>query len=384
MHLRHLRLTAPPADYAAQAETLLSAARAGEPWALDLFHHHHPRFLDEKVPWLPKRLTHDELRAAPLTEADAQLTLARWYDFADWPALETHVAAVRQADSSVARFESAVDAVVDGDLDALQALITVDPSVVHARSSRVTHFDPPVHRATLLHYVAANGVENYRQRTPANAVEVARVLLRAGADPDALADLYGGQCTTMSLLVSSDHPARAGVQAALVDTLVDFGASVEPLGDGSWTSPLLTALTFGFLDTAEALVRRGARVDTLSAAAGLNRANDVLRLMPGANADDRHRALALAAQLGHVDIVRRLLDEGEDPNRYNPKAAHAHTTPLHQAIWRGHAEVVRLLVERGARLDIRDTIYQGTPLGWAMYGKREDIASYLRSHGAEP
>ena len=248
----------------------------------------------------------------------------------------------------------------------------------------MTHFDPPVHRATLLHYVAANGVENYRQRTPANAVDVARTLLRAGAGPDALADLYGGQCTTMSLLVSSDHPARAGVQSALVDTLVDFGASVEPLGDGSWTSPLLTALTFGFRDAAEALVRRGARVDTLPAAAGLNRPDEVTRLLPMADADGRHRAMALAAQLGHVDIVRRLLDEGEDPNRYNPKAAHAHTTPLHQAVWQGHTDVVRLLVERGARLDIRDTIHQGTPLGWAVYGKREEIAAYLRSHGAEP
>ena len=41
-----------------------------------------------------------------------------------------------------------------------------DPALVRARSSRVCCFDPPVHRATLLHYVAANGVEAYRQKTP--------------------------------------------------------------------------------------------------------------------------------------------------------------------------------------------------------------------------
>ena len=182
-----------------------------------------------------------------------------------------------------------------------------------------------MHRATLLHYVAANGVEGYRQRTPGNAVAVARTLLDAGAAPDAVADMYGGSCTTMSMLVSSDHPARAGVQVALVDTLVDFGASVEPQGDGSWASPLLTALTFGFPDAAEALVRRGARVETAAAAAGLNRPADLDRLLPIASAEDRHRALALAAQLGHPAIVERLLDAGEDPNRYNPKAGHSHT-----------------------------------------------------------
>jgi len=183
--------------------------------------------------------------------------------------------------------------------------------------------------------------------------------------------------------VSSDHPARASVQVALVDVLVDFGASVEPHGEGSWTSPLLTALTFGFSDAAEALVRRGARVDTVAAAAGLNRLADIERLLPSADAEDRHRALALAAQLGHAEAVRRLLDAGEDPNRYNPRAGHAHTTPIHQAAWNAHMDVVRLLVERGARLDLRDTIYQGTPLGWAVYSKREDIAAYLRDQGAE-
>ena len=49
-------------------------------------------------------------------------------------------------------------------------------TLVHARSERVTAQDPPVHRATLLHYLAANGVEGLRQRSPANAAEIARLL----------------------------------------------------------------------------------------------------------------------------------------------------------------------------------------------------------------
>lgn len=81
-------------------------------------------------------------------------------------------------------------------------------------------------------------------------------------------------------------------------------------------------------------------------------------------------------------VVNLLLDAGEDPNRYNPDGFHAHSTPLHQAVWSNHAGVVALLVERGARLDIQDTIYRGTPLDWANYGGRTAIAEYLRSRGA--
>src|SRR5262249_48872044 len=148
------------------------------------------------------------------------------------------------------RFEAAIEATIAGDIAALRPLLDADPALVRARSTRITPFDPPRHRATLLHYLAANGVEGYRQQSPANAVEVARLLIERGAEADALADMYGGQCTTMSLLVSSTPPANAGVQVPLAETLIDFGASLEPTGAGNWTSPVMTALAFGFLDTA--------------------------------------------------------------------------------------------------------------------------------------
>lgn len=381
MEIQALPFRAGIGEYENQANDLLAAWKAGDPGAIGIFRHKHPRFLDSKIPWLPKKLSDAEVRSVELALPDARLAIARWYDFADWPRLAEHVEAVTQDGSPVSLFESAVEAVIDGDVEALAALLRNHPELAHARSARVTHFDPPVHRATLLHYVAANGVESYRQRTPRNGVEVAKMLLRAGAEADALAGMYGGQHTTMSMLVSSTPPAEAGIQVELVDTLLDFGAAVEGRGAGEWTSPLMTALAFGYLGAAEALVRRGARVEHLASAAGLGRLADARRLLPAASVLERHRALALAAQLGHVEVVRLLLDAGEDPNRYNPKGNHGHSTPLHQAVWAGHDTVVRLLVERGARLDIADTIYEGTPLGWAEYGGRAEIAAYLRDQG---
>lgn len=365
--------------YERQAEELLAGHRSGDPEAIEIFHHKHPRFLDEKIPWLPKDLEHQEIRTTALTLEDAQLAVARVYDFHDWPALVEYVQAVTAEGSEVFQFESAVEAVVDGDVATLRALLRENPGLARARSTRVTHFDPPVHRATLLHYVAANGVEGYRQRTPANAVEIARVLLEAGADANGLADLYGGACTVMSMLVSSCHPAQAGVQEQLVELLLDFGATVEPAGVGKWRSPLTTALAFGYGGAAETLARRGARIDNVVAAAGLGRLDELGRMLPSADAESRQAALAIAASHGRVEALKVLLDAGEDPNRYNPDGFHAHSTPLHQAALAGHEAAVRLLVERGAKLDIKDTIYHSTPLGWAEHGGQTVVAEYLRS-----
>jgi hypothetical protein len=41
-------------------------------------------------------------------------------------------------------------------------------------------------------------------------------------------------------------------------------------------------------------------------------------------------------------------------------------------------EIVRFLAERGARLDLKDTLFQGTPAGWAKHAGRTEIEEYLR------
>lgn len=318
--------------------------------------------------------------AADLGGDDARPAVARGYGFRDWAALETLVAAVA-TDPAVRRFELAAEAVIDGDLATLDRLLAEDPALPRARSNRITGQDPPVHRATLLHYLAANGVEGYRQRSPANAVAIGRRLLEAGAEPDALASMYGGEYATMSMLVSSSPPAGAGVQIPLVHLLADFGADVNGTGSAQWGSNVRTALAFGFLETARALVGRGAAADRLPLAAGLGGEDDVRRMLPDAPAAERHAALALAAQHGHAGIVLLLLRAGEDPNRFNPDGLHSHSTPLHQAALAGHLEVIRTLLAHGARADLTDAVWQGTALDWARHGGRTDAADLLSGGG---
>lgn len=318
MDLKALPFRSPVSAYEQQAESLLAGHHAADPAAIDLFHREHPRFLDEKIKWCPKFIPDSEIRDAALSLDDARLTIARFYDFLDWPSLTAHVDAV-SCEGPVFEFEAAAEAVIDGDLPELEAALGRDPALVSARSSRVCYFDPPLHRATLLHYIAANGVEAYRQKTPPNAVEIARALLLAGAEPDALADMYGTECTTMTLLVSSSHPADAGLQVPLIEMLLSFSAAVEGRDTKKWGGPLVTPLTFGMIDAANALAKHGARVD-LPAAAGLGLVDEAARLLLDADPEMRRRALSLAAQHGRTEIVRLLLDSGEGPIASIPKA----------------------------------------------------------------
>src|SRR5258707_434118 len=115
MDLSAVPFRSPLSDYEQQAEGLLAGHRAADPVAIDLFHRKHPRFLDEKIKWRPKFIAASEIRDAALSLDDARLTIARNYDFLDWPSLAAWVAAVLQ-DGPVFEFESAVEAVVNGPL----------------------------------------------------------------------------------------------------------------------------------------------------------------------------------------------------------------------------------------------------------------------------
>ncbi len=102
--------------------------------------------------------------------------------------------------------------VVNGRIDDLRTLLGQHPDLPVRRSAYG-------HRATLLHYTAANGVEIRRQVVPGNAAEVVAALLDAGADRAAKLHAYGGEFDVLAMLQTSAHPHDAGRAAELEHAL---------------------------------------------------------------------------------------------------------------------------------------------------------------------
>ncbi len=281
-------------------------------------------------------------------------------------------------------FEKAVTAIISGDETKLQGLLSTNPDLIQARSERE-------HQATLLHYIAANGVEDEHQQSPPNAVAIARMLLEAGAEPDALATIYDNETATLPLLVSSVHPAWSGVQADLVRLLCDYGANPNGVEDKGL--PLATAITFRYMAAAKALVEKGARVDNPVFAAALGEIELLRSLLaddlkpyhdPSGNSiTDREEILntaLVAACIANEQAAVTYLVEQQGVS-VNAQAMAEQTTGLHEAARKNFVELATLLLSFGARVDQGDRDDM-TPLHWAAWYGHLDMMDLLIQHGA--
>ena len=212
----------------------------------------------------------------------------------------------------------AVEILDIGDLAGLRAHLNQHPDLVHQHVvfESGNYFRNP----TLLEFVAENPVRH--GTLPSNIVEVTKVILDGGPS-------QSEKNETLMLVSTGSVPRECRAQLPLIDLLCDYGADAN--------GAIQAAALHSELQAVNALLKRGARID-LPVAASLGRIEDASRLLAGSTSEDRHLALTLAADFGHVEIVRLLLDAGEDPNRYNPVGGHSHTTPLHQAAGGGHGE----------------------------------------------
>lgn len=298
--------------------------------------------------------------------AEAQLMIARSHGFATWARFSTHLNGLTKKASAIARFETAADAIIKGNSKTLKRLLRDDPRLVHTRSTRK-------HRATLLHYVSANGVEGYRQETPANIVEIAELLLKAGAEVDAEADVYGGGATTLGLAATSVHPFRAGVQNPLIQLLLDYGAEIDhKTSAGNRQSSVLGALANGRPEAAAYLAEHGARLN-LEAAAGVGRldvVNSFFNRKTTPAKKQLYSAFRYACAGGYRDVVEFFLNKGVDLG-YGGEDGQ---TPLHWAAIFGQLEMVKLLLKYKPPLESRN-MYGGTVLGQTMWSA---------AHGGNP
>jgi hypothetical protein len=174
---------------------------------------HHPGAYVELVNWNPALggLRPEQLWARWLDRSDVVLAVARarGYDDVDQVVSDDVVPS--------ATYETAVDTMLAGDLDGLQTLLDDEPDL----TAHVSHWP---HRATLLHYATANGVEIHRQVVPRNLPTIVALLTDRGADVNASAHAYGSEVAVLGLLLSSSHPRDAGVTAEVAAVLRAAGA----------------------------------------------------------------------------------------------------------------------------------------------------------------
>jgi ankyrin repeat protein len=209
-------------------------------------------------------------------------------------------------------------------------------------------------------------------------VEITNLLLDAGAEVDAESDAYGGGCTTLGLVATSVHPEKAGVQIALLRTLLDRGARLQhSSAGGNKHSIVHGCLANGQPAAARFLAGLGAPLD-LESAAALGRL-DVLRpyfdesRAPRREIDPQQieSALLYACGYGSLEAAKFLLDRSANPSSHDDQGQ----TALHWAAWTPQVEVMKLLLEHGAPVEARDNRLHATPLDttlWTWANASED------------
>lgn len=92
-------------------------------------------------------------------------------------------------------------------------------------------------------------------------------------------------------------------------------------------------------------------------------------------------ALMLACESASPDLklVRRLLTLGSDVNAYS----NGKSTALMTAAKSGHLEIVKLLIENGASINVANSDHRVTPLIWAANGGHFSIVKLLLKNGAD-
>lgn len=346
---------------------------------------------------------------------DAQRAIAGEYGFTSWDALRDHVESIGSGSRATIIKPPELDS-REGD-DVWNALAASDEGDVvtlrelverHPQLSRAEYWYTPA-----IHFAVREG--------HADAVSL---LLDAGADPE-WNGLHDGSLIEMArdrghldiaarLEAERDrrgrirprpagHPIHEAIRrddATEVGRLLDADPASVEIGNESGASPLHHAVGRGLYRLAALLLDRGADVHAVvSAARGLGlsfwtdlqaidlaiwdgRGRADTRLVELLLAHGATRDLTVAAALGEIDHVRRILDA--DPARIR-ETRPSGRRPLSAAIEAGHDAIARLLLERGADPNWSEpTAPKGRALHSAASAGNRELVALLLARGADP
>lgn len=224
-----------------------------------------------------------------------------------------------------------ITAIQAGDLATLKRLLTDHPGLAASKLGGIAKGRTPLHV-----------VADWPGYFP-NGPQVVRMLLDAGADPNARDPDQPRSETPLHWAASSDD-------VDVAKALIDGGANVE-VPDGSIGTPLDNAIGYACWHVARLLVQRGARVEKLWHASALGMLDRLEELLDGPPIGDREavsQAFWHACAAGQRRTAELLLSRGADLNWVPP---YANGTPLDAACGRGtrRENVIHWLRDRGAQ-----------------------------------
>ena len=203
---------------------------------------------------------------------------------------------------------------------------------------------------------------------------IARALIEAGAP------VNGRPGNKETPLITAASYGDADVAKVLIEAGADIEAISAPDSGGAPScSALVHAAVFGMTGVLDVLVAAGARIDSLEMAAAGGITGWPLDRF---TLQSRIRALTFAADHQRLEVIDQLIAAGTPVNEADAEWGRL---PLHIAAQNGRPASVRRLLAHGADPDLRDPIDHRTALEWCQPGSRylaspahDEVAAILR------